>query len=408
MVLTRSFDKPRTAYIYDYKGRRLQTFTNNEPMVMGSDGLNGDWERAYIVGDEMFWKDQTISKDRIKLNFTSATNFSLQFGGKPYDAWFEAVGEYPTLSWIPCIEYERKGRVRKSCTWRRRRRIVSTEGTIENTHAATFNKDGTQVLIGYTDFTARLWNVRTGALVKTFSGHPHFVIHVAFSSDSSRVVTGTRTTLKVWDARRGELLRTINPTASDGRIQVVQFSGDGSKVLAGFRTVAQMWSAKTGKLLWSQKVCIVKHRKASIKSMAINKDSSLVLVGCGKGEKKVKTLDGKTGNVTWTSQEFRYRPTFVDFSEDFSMMFIYTSEQTGTEAHVYTVRFNLLLRTLSMSEEAKAVSMSRDSRTIFEAVSSEDNPSGSMVKAWDMRHGTSKSMLKVIRESWFDETRQGR
>ncbi|HEY9874143.1 MAG TPA: hypothetical protein V6D12_11940, partial [Candidatus Obscuribacterales bacterium] len=59
------------------------------------------------------------------------------------------------------------------------------------------------------DKTIKLWDLRTGQLLRTM-GHCHSVVAVAFSSDGQTLVSGSEdTTIKIWDLRTGELLRTM-------------------------------------------------------------------------------------------------------------------------------------------------------------------------------------------------------
>ena len=46
----------------------------------------------------------------------------------------------------------------------------------------------------------KIWDSRTGKLVRSFRGHTGLVSSLAFSPDGRRLVSGSRdTTVKVWD-----------------------------------------------------------------------------------------------------------------------------------------------------------------------------------------------------------------
>ncbi len=79
-----------------------------------------------------------------------------------------------------------------------------------------FSPDGTQVLTGHLDTTARLLNGRTGSLLRIFHGHTNRVRSVAFSRDGRQVLTGSWDgTTGVWEAASGkEIARLIS--CSDG------------------------------------------------------------------------------------------------------------------------------------------------------------------------------------------------
>ena len=55
---------------------------------------------------------------------------------------------------------------------------------------------------------ALLWDVETEDLLRTFIGHTGYVSSVVFSPDGSRILTGSADkTAKLWDMETGELLQ---------------------------------------------------------------------------------------------------------------------------------------------------------------------------------------------------------
>jgi len=71
-----------------------------------------------------------------------------------------------------------------------------------------FSPDGTRILTGSQDSTARLWDAATGETVATLTGHEDSVMAAAFSPDGRRVLTGAED----WTARLWELIDTVKTT----------------------------------------------------------------------------------------------------------------------------------------------------------------------------------------------------
>jgi WD40 repeat protein len=63
-----------------------------------------------------------------------------------------------------------------------------------------FSPDGKQLASGRTDTTVRLWDVETGACVRTLEGgHGRPVISVCFSPDGRMVASGSDdNTVRLW------------------------------------------------------------------------------------------------------------------------------------------------------------------------------------------------------------------
>src|SRR5262245_54188961 len=78
--------------------------------------------------------------------------------------------------------------------------------------------------------------------------HPHSIISAAFSPDGMRVVTGGAMTARVWDAKTGMLLSTLQ--GHTDWVSMVAFSPDGSRIVTASRDKsARVWDARTGQEL---------------------------------------------------------------------------------------------------------------------------------------------------------------
>lgn len=70
--------------------------------------------------------------------------------------------------------------------------------------AVAFSPDGKYALAGSQDGKIRLWDVQSGARVRTFAGHSDEISGLAFSPDGKRIISSADATARVWDAATGE------------------------------------------------------------------------------------------------------------------------------------------------------------------------------------------------------------
>src|SRR5262249_29047456 len=58
----------------------------------------------------------------------------------------------------------------------------------DNVTSVAFSPDGARVVSGSNDKSIKLWDVTTGALLRTFQGHSGWVTSAAFSPDGTRLL----------------------------------------------------------------------------------------------------------------------------------------------------------------------------------------------------------------------------
>ncbi len=142
--------------------------------------------------------------------------------------------------------------------------------------SVAFSPDGTKLLSGSLDHTAKLWSAETGAELRSFSGvsgHTDAVTSVAFSADGSKVLTGSNDhTAKLWNLETGEFIRSFDMLSA---VTSVAFSPDGGKVLTGsVDKTAKLWNAATGAGIRS----LIGHTD-SVNAVAFSADGTLALTG---------------------------------------------------------------------------------------------------------------------------------
>jgi WD40 repeat protein len=108
----------------------------------------------------------------------------------------------------------------------------------------TFSPNGTRIVSGGEDRTARLWDVATGALVMTYRGHASKIVGVAFRPDGARLVTTSSDgTVRQWDAATGAEIEAPYDRHT-GEVIAAAYSPDGRWVAsAGSDRTIRVWEA---------------------------------------------------------------------------------------------------------------------------------------------------------------------
>ena len=127
--------------------------------------------------------------------------------------------------------------------------------------------------------TSKLWP----AIRQTFAGHTDRVNSVAFSPDSTRIVSGSNDgTVRLWDAVSGAPInKPIRPL--QGRlvewVQCVSFSPTGTRVVSCSGLEIQLWDAMSGARIWAA----VHGGFPRVFSLAYSPDGTRIISGSGDG-----------------------------------------------------------------------------------------------------------------------------
>ncbi len=144
--------------------------------------------------------------------------------------------------------------------------LHSLEGHNSFVTSAIFSPDGNTIVTTSWDKTAKIWNARTGQCLHTLKGHIRWVLSVAFSPDGGTIATssydtGVTTnadgnlvdilldcTTKLWDARTGQFLYTLQGHIN--KVNAAAFSPNGRTIVtASDEGTARVWEVRTGKCL---------------------------------------------------------------------------------------------------------------------------------------------------------------
>lgn len=121
-----------------------------------------------------------------------------------------------------------------------------------NVSAVAFSPDGRRLASASWDKTIRIWDVQTGELLQTLTGHTDWIAAVKFSPDGRRIVSTSSirkdTTVRIWDASTGRLLRTLDQEPGEA----LEFTADG-RTLAVAGSSIRLLDPETGVLRQSMR-----------------------------------------------------------------------------------------------------------------------------------------------------------
>lgn len=115
--------------------------------------------------------------------------------------------------------------------------------------ALAFSRDGAWLASGGTDRLAKMHDVASGKMLKSFEGHTGHVLGVAWQAHGRRLATaGADNVLKIWDVSSGEQQRTIGGLGRE--VTGVRFIGEGDEIAAtsGDATVRVFNAASGGEV----------------------------------------------------------------------------------------------------------------------------------------------------------------
>lgn len=199
------------------------------------------------------------------------------------------------------------------------RTLSGHEGAVQS---VAFSPDGTRILTGSRDKTARIWDARTGNLIETLNGHESAVQSVAFSPDGAKVATGDDGIARIWDTYTGSLIDTL--IEHEGRVLPVAFSPDEAQTLTGFdNNTAAIW----GKIIRYLNL----GPRRSVPSLAFSPDGKYIATVAADS---LWMWDARTGSVIERVRGHEGQVSSVDFSSDGTRILTGSDDNT---AKIWTV-----------------------------------------------------------------------
>ena len=184
--------------------------------------------------------------------------------------------------------------------WNLKSRELDTvlKGHTDIVHTLCISPDDRILASGSSDKTIKLWDLDSLELVSTLIKRKDPIYSLSFSPDSKLLAAGgenkyksdegKRTSIYLWDVRTGELVSTL--TGHKLRINSVAFSPDGKNIASGSNDLTvRVWDVETGTQLY-----FLKGHEEQVSSVAFTPDNKSLVSSGGGG---IKLWNVETGEL---------------------------------------------------------------------------------------------------------------
>ena len=213
--------------------------------------------------------------------------------------------------------------------------------------------DSQMLASGGDDNNLILWNLKTGRRVLTIPAHKAGVKAIAFSSDGKIIVSGSDDkTVRLWDARKG--LRLLTLTGHGGSVNAIAVSSDGQTLASGSadKTV-RLWNLKTGEVRR-----ILTGHGGAVNAVAFSPNGRVV--ASASSDNTIRLSNVQDGSRTQTFKGHSSWVRTIAFSSDNS-----TLVSGGSDIMVWDLKTGKERSSLSgHSQFVSSVAISRDSKTL--------------------------------------------
>jgi WD40 repeat protein len=294
-------------------------------------------------------------------------------------------------------------------------RVVTSH--IDGVTSVAFAPDGGAVISGSHDHSVKRTNLATGKEEWQAPGDFEQVNSVALSDDGSLLATGSSDgrfalgvrkagakgvgpgAVRLWDARTGRLLRRLGDPAD--QIMAVALSTDGRRVACGGgrpdgKGVVHVWNTATGAPVWS-----VADHAAEVLALAFAPDGSSLASASADG--LIQLRDPQSGSVARGLPGHLRGATSLAFSADGAALACGAGD--GATA-LWEVRTGRRVRafghassqagTITGDRPMTSVALSRDGETLATCASAVGQSFAEPVRIWDVRTGTLKRQISEL------------
>ncbi|CAG8668859.1 5597_t:CDS:10 [Ambispora leptoticha] len=201
----------------------------------------------------------------------------------------------------------------KSYLWRvdTGKQLFELSGHTDSVTSVIFSTDGQYVASGGMDGKVLVWKVGTGELVISLEG-PDEIMWLSWHPKGNILLAGANdSTIWMWQIPKGNVMNVFAGHSSP--VTAGQFTPDGKKIVSGSDdSTLIVWDPKSATATSRISGEDARFHNEGITSLAVNKDSSLVITG--STDKSAKLLNILNGNILGSFENHTDSVEAVGFS----------------------------------------------------------------------------------------------
>ncbi len=242
--------------------------------------------------------------------------------------------------------------------------VATATLALEHTGSGTsvsFNPDGTTLASGSWNSTVLLWDVVTGTLIYTLTGHTQWVSSVSFSPDGRTIASTSyyEDTVRLWDVATATQKATL--TGHTSGVSSVAFSPDGKTIASGGNDkTVRLWDVATA----TQKATLTGH-SGDVTSVSFNPDGTTLASGSWE---KVLLWDVATATLslepTGTGSSVSFSPDGKTIARGSGEGVLLWDVATGTLKHTLTGHTDYV-QSVSFSPDGTTLASGSDDGTVL-------------------------------------------
>ncbi|MBD0388497.1 MAG: WD40 repeat domain-containing protein, partial [Nostoc sp. C3-bin3] len=253
-------------------------------------------------------------------------------------------------------------------------------GHSEKVTSVVISPDSESLVSGCADKTIKVWNIKTGKLIRTLTEDLGKISSVAISPDGHYLAVGScqhpKSNVRVYNLNSDKLLHTL--LGHQKPVNCIAISPDG-QILASGSNKIKIWNLHKG-----DRICTLWHSFA-VNAAAISPDGTIL--ASASSDNKIRLWNPHTGDPLRTLNAHSGEVKSVIISPDGEILFSGSTDKTIKIWHLATGK--VLYTLTGHLEEVKTLAISPDGEILF------SGSADKTIKIWHLQTG---ELLQTITE----------